>query len=50
MVNKKRFCLKVNPVFCFQTPLRRTYDDAFPDDDDDEWSWSVVEVVLEVPS
>ena len=32
------FCfLKVGPVFCFQTTLRRTYDDAFSEDDDDEW-------------
>ena len=27
----------MDPVFCFQTTLRCTYYDAFPDDDDDEW-------------
>ena len=27
----------MGPVFCFQTTLRRTYDDAFLEDDDDEW-------------
>ena len=24
-------------VFCFQTALRRTHDEAFSDDDDDDW-------------
>ena len=39
MVKEKGFFvfLKVGPVFCFQTTLRRTYDDAFSEDDDDEW-------------
>ena len=23
--------------FCFQTVLRRTHDEAFSDDDDDDW-------------
>ena len=37
IVNKEVFAI-VDPVFCFQTTCRRTYDDAFPDDDDDdEW-------------
>ena len=36
MVNKKNV-LKVDPAFCFQTTLRRTYDDAFSDDNNDEW-------------